>query len=54
MYRRILDSVYDNEKIRVNTIINQVLRLNGEDIKRSSVIWVVWWLKMAEPIKMLM
>jgi len=24
------------EKIRVNTIINQVLRLNGEDIKRSS------------------
>ena len=24
------------EEIRVNTIINQVLRLNGEDIKRSS------------------
>ena len=24
------------EEIRLNTIINQVLRLNGEDIKRSS------------------
>ena len=23
-------------EVRVNTIINQVLRLNGEDIKRSS------------------
>ena len=25
------------EEIRVNTIVNQGLRLNGEDIKRSSV-----------------
>jgi len=31
------------EEIRVNTIVKQRLRLNGEDIKRSSdfVIWVV-------------
>ena len=31
------------EKIRVNTIVNQGLRLNGEDIKKSSdfVIWAV-------------
>jgi hypothetical protein len=31
------------EEIRVNTIVNQGLRLNGEDVKRYEifVIWIV-------------
>jgi hypothetical protein len=41
------------EEIHVNTTVNQELRLNGKDIKRSSD-WVVLWLKMAEPGQMSM
>jgi hypothetical protein len=39
------------EEICVNTTVNQELRLNGKDIKRSSD-WVVLWLKMVEPEQM--
>jgi hypothetical protein len=42
------------EEICVNTTVNQELRLNGENIKRSSdsFFWVVLWLKTAEPEQM--
>jgi hypothetical protein len=36
------------EEIRVNTIINRVFKLNGEEIKNHQTfffIWAVWWLK---------
>ena len=45
------------EEIRVNTVINQGLRLNGEDITRSSEFCYLGGVvteKMAEPIQMFM
>jgi hypothetical protein len=45
-----------SEEIRVNTLINRGLKLNGVEIKNHQicVIWAVWWLKMEEPVLMLM
>jgi hypothetical protein len=44
------------EEIRVNTLINRGLKLNGEEIKNHQIffIWAIWWLKLAKPVQILM